>query len=224
MTTMANEVDERSLEEIIPPEGIKTPQVEADVMDLERAHNLISSSSTPAVEAAKIEDPINRVTLAVANYIDHLTSLQVEHRKGFSAIIEDAIIAEVKAGHVKIDQLLGLYGTDRVTSTDEMSKMLGPMSSTINTAQQAKIAEENRMRALAEKGTATGGVQVNIGNVGATPAAAKAANEIASKEVLQGLTMFSQILEAQKKNTGQPNLTDEDIAEAQSNKVSDKDM
>ena len=46
---MSNELDERSLEEIIPPEGIKNTQAEIEVMDLERAHNLISSSSTKEV-------------------------------------------------------------------------------------------------------------------------------------------------------------------------------
>ena len=219
---MSNELDERSLEEIIPPEGIKTNQAEVEIMDLERAHNLISSSSTKEVEAAKIIDPTARVELAVANYIDNLTRLHVEHRNKFSAAIENKLLSRID--NMTTDQLLGLYGTDRVTNTDEMSKMLGPVSNTVVTAQQAKIAEENRQRAALEKAGGSSGVQVNIGNVGANPAAAKAANEIASKEVLQGLTMISQIIEAQSKANKKAELTEEDIAEANSNKVDKKDI
>lgn len=219
---MSNELDERSLEEIIPPEGIKNTQAEIEVMDLERAHNLISSSSTKEVEAAKIIDPTARVELAVANYIDNLTRLHVEHRNKFSAAIENKLLSRID--NMTTDQLLGLYGTDRVTNTDEMSKMLGPVSNTVVTAQQAKIAEENRQRAALEKAGGSSGVQVNIGNVGANPAAAKAANEIASKEVLQGLTMISQIIEAQSKANKKAELTEEDIAEANSNKVDKKDI
>lgn len=220
---MSNEIDERSLEEIIPPEGIRTEQVNMEIMDLERAHNLISSSSTPAVEAAKIIDPTSRVEVAVANYVDSLTKIHIEHREGFSNAIEAAIMS--KLDKMNIDQLLGLYGTDRVTGTDEMSKMLGPVFQSIVSAQQAKIAEEGRQRAAAEKAAAAG-VQVNIGNVGGpTPAAAKAANEMASKEVLQGLTMISQLIDAQKRANAPKEevLTKEDIAEARANTVSDKD-
>lgn len=221
---MSNEIDERSLEEIIPPEGIRTEQVNMEIMDLERAHNLISSSSTPAVEAAKIIDPTSRVEVAVANYVDSLTKIHIEHREGFSNAIEAAIMS--KLDKMNIDQLLGLYGTDRVTGTDEMSKMLGPVFQSIVSAQQAKIAEEGRQRAAAEKAAAAG-VQVNIGNVGGpTPAAAKAANEMASKEVLQGLTMISQLIDAQKRANAPKEevLTKEDIAEAKANTVSDKDV
>ena len=218
---MSNELDERSLEEIIPPEGVKTPQVNLEVMDLERAHNLIASPSTSAVDAAKIEDPTSRVELAVANYIDNLTKLHIDHRNKFSAAIENAILSKID--QMNVGQLLSLFGTDRVTSTDEMSKMLGPVSTTIVTAQQAKIAEENRQRAAIEKAAGPAGVQVNIGNVGANPEAAKAANEMATKEVIQGLTMISHILEAQKNNANKQNLTEEDIAEANANKVADKE-
>ncbi len=221
---MSNEIDTRSLEEIIPPEGVKTEQVEMEIMDLERAHDLITSSSTPAVEAAKIIDPTSRVEVAVANYVDSLTKLHIQHREGFSNAIEAAIMS--KLDKMSINQLLGLYGTDRVTGTEEMSKMLGPVFQSIVSAQQAKIAEEGRQRAAAEKAAAAG-VQVNIGNVGSTPQAAKAANEMASKEVLQGLTMISQLIEAQK-NANKPKenevLTKEDIAEAKANTVSKKDL
>lgn len=219
---MSDNLDNRSLEEIIPPEGVSNEQVKLEVMDLERAHNLLSSSSTPAVNEAKIINPISRVEIAVANYIEAQTQAQVDHRNGLTRLIEQKIASKLDS--MNIEQLLGLYGTERVTQIDEMSKFLSPVGTTINTAQQAKIAEETRLRAALEKQSGSG-VQVNIGNVGANPAAAQAANEMASKEVLQGLTMISQLIEAQNKMQNKKvELTEEDQAEANSNKVSEKDI
>lgn len=204
----SEEFDERSLEEIIPPEGKMNSQAELEISDLERAHEIISNPPSQEVVDATITNPVAKVEEAVANYVSTATEVYMTNNQ-----FSDAIRADIlrRLPSLSNEQVLGLFGTDRVTGTDQMAKLLGPTFQLMTARQQAEIAEKGRREAAAEKMAATG-VQVNIGNVGNGLDSARAANESLDKnqaqEVLQGLTVISQLIEAQKKADTKKNVVD----------------
>lgn len=206
------EIDERSLEEIIPPEGQMTSQAQAEIMDLEKAHEIISGPTPIAVEEAKISNPVAKVEEAVANYVSTATEVYMTNNQ-----FSDAIRADIlrRLPSLSNEQVLGLFGTDRVTGTDQMAKLLGPTFQLMTARQQAEIAEKGRREAAAEKAAAQAGVQVNIGSMGPGVDSARMANESLGKneaqEVLQGLTMISQLIDAQKKSEDKKAAEDAEI-------------
>lgn len=189
-------MDERSLEEIIPPEGKPTEQIKQEIVDLERAREILARpTSTPDVIEARIDDPLTKVEESLANYISRRSEIDIE-RNDFSKLIMKKI--EERIDSLNTEQLLTLFGTDRVTGTDMMSKFMGPTAQIISTKQQAKIAAESRRAAALEK-SGGAGVQIAIGNVGSNPAAMQAANQDAPQSALQGMTMFYQLAAAIQK-------------------------
>lgn len=189
--------DDRSLEEIIPPEGKSNSQIDKEISDLERAHEIISKPVIPEVEDVKISNPSTKVEEALASYIDTKTKMDLK-RNDFSELIMEKISSRLDT--MSTEQLLGLFGTDRVTSTDSMSKLINPTTQMLTTKQQAEIAAENRRVAAAEKASQNGNVQIAIGMPGANPVqAAQVANEKAPREALQGLDMISHLLQAMNK-------------------------
>ena len=189
-------MDDRSLEEIIPPEGIPTEQVKSEIMDLEKAREILSRpTSTPDVVEARIDDPLTKVEESLANYISRRSEIDIE-RNDFSKLIMKKIADRIDS--LNTEQLLTLFGTDRVTGTDMMSKFMGPTAQIISTKQQDKIAAEGRRAAALEK-SGGAGVQIAIGNVGNNPAAMQAANQDAPQSALQGMTMFYQLASAIQK-------------------------
>lgn len=192
-------MDDRALEEIIPPEGKSNPQIDKEIADLERAHNIISKpTSLPEVEEVKINNPSTKVEEALASYIDTKTKMDLK-RNDFSELIMQKISSRLDT--MSTEQLLGLFGTDRVTSTDAMSKILGPTTQMLTTKQQAEIAAEGRRAAAAEKAGQNGNVQIAIGMGGNSLQAAQMANEKAPREALQGLDLISHLVEAMNKHS-----------------------
>lgn len=183
-----------SLESIIPERGLMTSQAEKEITELEKAREIISREHvSDATIQARIENPLSKVEESLARYISTRATMDLD-RNDFSKLIMDKLAARID--EMSTEQLLGLFGTDRVTSTDAMSKFLGPTSQVITAKQQAEIAAESRRLSAQEK---QAGVQIAIGQVGNNTQQAQLAAEAAPRQALQGLTIISQLIQAIEK-------------------------
>lgn len=183
-----------SLESIIPEQGLMTSQAKKEITELEKAREIISREHvSDATIQARIENPLSKVEESLARYISTRATMDLD-RNDFSKLIMDKLAARID--EMSTEQLLGLFGTDRVTSTDAMSKFLGPTSQVITAKQQAEIAAESRRLSAQEK---QAGVQIAIGQVGNNTQQAQLAAEAAPRQALQGLTIISQLIQAIEK-------------------------
>lgn len=183
-----------SLESIVPEQGLMTSQAEKEIAELEKAREIISREHvSDATIQARIENPLSKVEESLARYISTRATMDLD-RNDFSKLIMDKLAARID--EMSTEQLLGLFGTDRVTSTDAMSKFLGPTSQVITAKQQAEIAAESRRLSAQEK---QAGVQIAIGQVGNNTQQAQLAAEAAPRQALQGLTIISQLIQAIEK-------------------------
>ena len=183
-----------SLESIIPEQGLMTSQAKKEIAELEKAREIISREHvSDATIQARIENPLSKVEESLARYISTRATMDLD-RNDFSKLIMDKLAARID--EMSTEQLLGLFGTDRVTSTDAMSKFLGPTSQVITAKQQAEIAAESRRLSAQEK---QAGVQIAIGQVGNNTQQAQLAAEAAPRQALQGLTIISQLIQAIEK-------------------------
>ena len=183
-----------SLESIIPEQGLMTSQAKKEIVELEKAREIISREHvSDATIQARIENPLSKVEESLARYISTRATMDLD-RNDFSKLIMDKLAARID--EMSTEQLLGLFGTDRVTSTDAMSKFLGPTSQVITAKQQAEIAAESRRLSAQEK---QAGVQIAIGQVGNNTQQAQLAAEAAPRQALQGLTIISQLIQAIEK-------------------------
>lgn len=194
-----------SLESIIPEQGLMTNQAKKEIAELEKAREIISREHvSDATIQARIENPLSKVEESLARYISTRATMDLD-RNDFSKLIMDKLAARID--EMSTEQLLGLFGTDRVTSTDAMSKFLGPTSQVITAKQQAEIAAESRRLSAQEK---QAGVQIAIGQVGNNTQQAQLAAEAAPRQALQGLTIISQLIQAIEK-TEKSDLVDAEI-------------
>ena len=183
-----------SLESIVPEQGLMTSQAKKEITELEKAREIISRKHvSDATIQARIENPLSKVEESLARYISTRATMDLD-RNDFSKLIMDKLAARID--EMSTEQLLGLFGTDRVTSTDAMSKFLGPTSQVITAKQQAEIAAESRRLSAQEK---QAGVQIAIGQVGNNTQQAQLAAEAAPRQALQGLTIISQLIQAIEK-------------------------
>lgn len=183
-----------SLESIVPEQGLMTSQAKKEITELEKAREIISREHvSDATIQARIENPLSKVEESLARYISTRATMDLD-RNDFSKLIMDKLAARID--EMSTEQLLGLFGTDRVTSTDAMSKFLGPTSQVITAKQQAEIAAESRRLSAQEK---QAGVQIAIGQVGNNTQQAQLAAEAAPRQALQGLTIISQLIQAIEK-------------------------
>mgnify|MGYP000917858960 FL=1 len=183
-----------SLESIVPEQGLMTSQAKKEIAELEKAREIISREHvSDATIQARIENPLSKVEESLARYIYTRATMDLD-RNDFSKLIMDKLAARID--EMSTEQLLGLFGTDRVTSTDAMSKFLGPTSQVITAKQQAEIAAESRRLSAQEK---QAGVQIAIGQVGNNTQQAQLAAEAAPRQALQGLTIISQLIQAIEK-------------------------
>lgn len=194
-----------SLESIIPEQGLMTSQAKKEIAELEKAREIISREHvSDAAIQARIENPLSKVEESLARYISTRATMDLD-RNDFSKLIMDKLAARID--EMSTEQLLGLFGTDRVTSTDAMSKFLGPTSQVITAKQQAEIAAESRRLSAQEK---QAGVQIAIGQVGNNTQQAQLAAEAAPRQALQGLTIISQLIQAIEK-TEKSDTTDVEV-------------
>ena len=195
-----------SLESIVPEQGLMTSQAKKEITELEKAREIISREHvSDATIQARIENPLSKVEESLARYISTRATMDLD-RNDFSKLIMDKLAARID--EMSTEQLLGLFGTDRVTSTDAMSKFLGPTSQVITAKQQAEIAAESRRLSAQEK---QAGVQIAIGQVGNNTQQAQLAAEAAPRQALQGLTIISQLIQAIEK-TEKSDSVDAEIA------------
>ena len=195
-----------SLESIIPEQGLMTSQAKKEIAELEKAREIISREHvSDATIQARIENPLSKVEESLARYISTRATMDLD-RNDFSKLIMDKLAARID--EMSTEQLLGLFGTDRVTSTDAMSKFLGPTSQVITAKQQAEIAAESRRLSAQEK---QAGVQIAIGQVGNNTQQAQLAAEAAPRQALQGLTIISQLIQAIEK-TEKSDLVDAEVS------------
>lgn len=195
-----------SLESIIPEQGLMTSQAKKEIAELEKAREIISREHvSDATIQARIENPLSKVEESLARYISTRATMDLD-RNDFSKLIMDKLAARID--EMSTEQLLGLFGTDRVTSTDAMSKFLGPTSQVITAKQQAEIAAESRRLSAQEK---QAGVQIAIGQVGNNTQQAQLAAEAAPRQALQGLTIISQLIQAIEK-TEKSDMIDAEVA------------
>lgn len=195
-----------SLESIIPEQGLMTSQAKKEIAELEKAREIISREHvSDATIQARIENPLSKVEESLARYISTRATMDLD-RNDFSKLIMDKLAARID--EMSTEQLLGLFGTDRVTSTDAMSKFLGPTSQVITAKQQAEIAAESRRLSAQEK---QAGVQIAIGQVGNNTQQAQLAAESAPRQALQGLTIISQLIQAIEK-TEKSDSVDAEVA------------
>lgn len=197
-----------SLESIIPEQGLMTSQAKKEIAELEKAREIISREhvSDAAIQAC-IENPLSKVEESLARYISTRATMDLD-RNDFSKLIMDKLAARID--EMSTEQLLGLFGTDRVTSTDAMSKFLGPTSQVITAKQQAEIAAESRRLSAQEK---QAGVQIAIGQVGNNTQQAQLAAEAAPRQALQGLTIISQLIQAIEKTEKSDSVDAEIVSE-----------
>lgn len=197
-----------SLESIIPEQGLMTSQAKKEIAELEKAREIISREHvSDATIQARIENPLSKVEESLARYISTRATMDLD-RNDFSKLIMDKLAARID--EMSTEQLLGLFGTDRVTSTDAMSKFLGPTSQVITAKQQAEIAAESRRLSAQEK---QAGVQIAIGQVGNNTQQAQLAAEAAPRQALQGLTIISQLIQAIEKTEKSDSVDAEIISE-----------
>ena len=197
-----------SLESIIPEQGLMTSQAKKEIAELEKAREIISREHvSDATIQARIENPLSKVEESLARYISTRATMDLD-RNDFSKLIMDKLAARID--EMSTEQLLGLFGTDRVTSTDAMSKFLGPTSQVITAKQQAEIAAESRRLSAQEK---QAGVQIAIGQVGNNTQQAQLAAEAAPRQALQGLTIISQLIQAIEKTEKSDSVDAEIVSE-----------
>lgn len=197
-----------SLESIIPEQGLMTNQAKKEIAELEKAREIISREHvSDAAIQARIENPLSKVEESLARYISTRATMDLD-RNDFSKLIMDKLAARID--EMSTEQLLGLFGTDRVTSTDAMSKFLGPTSQVITAKQQAEIAAESRRLSAQEK---QAGVQIAIGQVGNNTQQAQLAAEAAPRQALQGLTIISQLIQAIEKTEKSDSVDAEIVSE-----------
>ena len=197
-----------SLESIVPERGLMTSQAEREITELEKAREIISREHvSDATIQARIENPLSKVEESLARYISTRATMDLD-RNDFSKLIMDKLAARID--EMSTEQLLGLFGTDRVTSTDAMSKFLGPTSQVITAKQQAEIAAESRRLSAQEK---QAGVQIAIGQVGNNTQQAQLAAEAAPRQALQGLTIISQLIQAIEKTEKSDSVDAEIVSE-----------
>ena len=197
-----------SLESIIPEQGLMTSQAKKEIAELEKAREIISREHvSDATIQARIENPLSKVEESLARYISTRATMDLD-RNDFSKLIMDKLAARID--EMSTEQLLGLFGTDRVTSTDAMSKFLGPTSQVITAKQQAEIAAESRRLSAQEK---QAGVQIAIGQVGNNTQQAQLAAEAAPRQALQGLTIISQLIQAIEKTEKSDSVDAEVVSE-----------
>lgn len=197
-----------SLESIIPEQGLMTSQAKKEITELEKAREIISREHvSDATIQARIENPLSKVEESLARYISTRATMDLD-RNDFSKLIMDKLAARID--EMSTEQLLGLFGTDRVTSTDAMSKFLGPTSQVITAKQQAEIAAESRRLSAQEK---QAGVQIAIGQVGNNTQQAQLAAEAAPRQALQGLTIISQLIQAIEKTEKSDSVDTEVVSE-----------
>ena len=197
-----------SLESIIPEQGLMTSQAKKEIAELEKAREIISREHvSDAAIQARIENPLSKVEESLARYISTRATMDLD-RNDFSKLIMDKLAARID--EMSTEQLLGLFGTDRVTSTDAMSKFLGPTSQVITAKQQAEIAAESRRLSAQEK---QAGVQIAIGQVGNNTQQAQLAAEAAPRQALQGLTIISQLIQAIEKTEKSDSVDAEIVSE-----------
>lgn len=198
-----------SLESIIPEQGLMTSQAKKEIAELEKAREIISREHvSDATIQARIENPLSKVEESLARYISTRATMDLD-RNDFSKLIMDKLAARID--EMSTEQLLGLFGTDRVTSTDAMSKFLGPTSQVITAKQQAEIAAESRRLSAQEK---QAGVQIAIGQVGNNTQQAQLAAEVAPRQALQGLTIISQLIQAIEKTEKSDQVDAEIVSES----------
>lgn len=198
-----------SLESIIPEQGLMTSQAKKEIAELEKAREIISREHiSDATIQARIENPLSKVEESLARYISTRATMDLD-RNDFSKLIMDKLAARID--EMSTEQLLGLFGTDRVTSTDAMSKFLGPTSQVITAKQQAEIAAESRRLSAQEK---QAGVQIAIGQVGNNTQQAQLAAEAAPRQALQGLTIISQLIQAIEKTEKSDSVDAEVVSES----------
>lgn len=198
-----------SLESIIPEQGLMTSQAKKEIAELEKAREIISREHvSDAAIQARIENPLSKVEESLARYISTRATMDLD-RNDFSKLIMDKLAARID--EMSTEQLLGLFGTDRVTSTDAMSKFLGPTSQVITAKQQAEIAAESRRLSAQEK---QAGVQIAIGQVGNNTQQAQLAAEAAPRQALQGLTIISQLIQAIEKTEKSDSVDAEVVSES----------
>lgn len=197
-----------SLESIVPERGLMTSQAEKEIAELEKAREIISREHvSDATIQVRIENPLSKVEESLARYISTRATMDLD-RNDFSKLIMDKLAARID--EMSTEQLLGLFGTDRVTSTDAMSKFLGPTSQVITAKQQAEIAAESRRLSAQEK---QAGVQIAIGQVGNNTQQAQLAAEAAPRQALQGLTIISQLIQAIEKTEKSDSVDAEVVSE-----------
>lgn len=145
---------------------------------LNRANELASQQPDENVQAVKIVSPSDKLNEAYFNYAKHNFEEISKRDEDFTKYLQDEIKEARKNGELNANQLMTIYLNQQTSNNDRYSRMVQPFAQMALEKERIKATEES-MRAATGGGGAT-----NYGEM----------NKEMPKEVLQGLSIFTQIM------------------------------
>ena len=163
-------------------------KIEDEIVALEKMNEL-SSVTTPAVAASKIESPTDRVEEKLSDFVTDVfkaTNKDLE----FNEKVKAEIVSRL--GSFNDNQLIALFSNTNVNLNDKISKTIGPTFQLMTATKQAEIAEVGRQQ------NQQAAVNVNIGG----NSNMKGTNESAPQEVIQGLDTLYKLISVMGQKDG----------------------
>jgi hypothetical protein len=145
---------------------------------------LESMSVSLSKDPPEPENPMNTVEKSLSKFVEDAFDM-TRSEFDFQQQIQAHVLTRLDK--FSENQLIALLSNTGVNSADKISKTMNPWVQLATARQQAQIAAESAERSAA--------IQAGQNPVSMGAGSIKAANESATKEVLQGISSLSQILE-----------------------------